>query len=131
MWKKSGRACLATDDNVAHALSGWLTKATNTHTESVILISFPRQQWLRERASVLQLYVRFLSCYSCLYFMLTLIPFPFVKFRRTVMPSFSGPSKVLTFRRIVMPSSSGPSKVLTFRRIVMPSSSWPSKVFMF
>ena len=105
MWKKKyGRACLATDDNVAHALSSWLTKAADTHAEYVILISFPRQQWLRERVSVLQLYVRFLPC---LHFRLTLIPFPFVTFRRIVMPSSSGSSKVLTFRRIVVPSSSG------------------------
>ena len=31
----------------------WITKATNTHSEYVIIIAFPRQQWLRESASVL------------------------------------------------------------------------------
>ena len=31
-----------------------ITKATNTHSEYVILIVFPPQQWLRERASVLR-----------------------------------------------------------------------------
>jgi len=31
----------------------WINKATNTHSEYVILIAFPRKQWLRERASVL------------------------------------------------------------------------------
>jgi hypothetical protein len=30
----------------------WITKATDTHSESVILIALPRQQWLRERATV-------------------------------------------------------------------------------
>jgi hypothetical protein len=30
----------------------WITKATDTHSEYVILIAFPRQQWLHERASV-------------------------------------------------------------------------------
>jgi len=29
-------------------------KATNTHSEYVIPIAFPRQQWLHERASVLR-----------------------------------------------------------------------------
>ena len=29
----------------------WVTKATNTHLQYVISIAFPRQQWLRERAS--------------------------------------------------------------------------------
>ena len=32
----------------------WVTKATDTHSEYVILIAFQRQQWLCERASVLR-----------------------------------------------------------------------------
>ena len=28
----------------------WITKATDTHSEYVILTAFPRQQWLYERA---------------------------------------------------------------------------------
>ena len=32
----------------------WVTKATDTHTEYVILIALPLQQWLHERASVLR-----------------------------------------------------------------------------
>ena len=32
----------------------WVTKATNTHSEYVILIAFPLQQWLCERASMLR-----------------------------------------------------------------------------
>jgi len=31
----------------------WINKATNTCSECVILIAFPRQQWLHERASML------------------------------------------------------------------------------
>jgi len=31
----------------------WIQKATDTHSEYVTLISFPRQQSLRERASIL------------------------------------------------------------------------------
>ena len=30
----------------------WIPKATNTHSEYVVLIIFPRQQWIHERASV-------------------------------------------------------------------------------
>jgi len=30
----------------------WITTATDTHSEYVILIAFPRQQLLRERASM-------------------------------------------------------------------------------
>ena len=33
----------------------WITKATNTHSEYVILTAFPPQQWLHERASMLRL----------------------------------------------------------------------------
>jgi hypothetical protein len=32
----------------------WIPKATNTHSQYVILIAFPLQQWLYERASVLR-----------------------------------------------------------------------------
>jgi len=31
----------------------WITKATDTHSEYIILIALPLQQWLRERASML------------------------------------------------------------------------------
>jgi hypothetical protein len=34
-------------------VSKGLIKATDTHPEYVILIAFPRQQWLRERTSML------------------------------------------------------------------------------
>jgi hypothetical protein len=30
----------------------WITKATNRQSEHVIIITFPRQQWLRERALI-------------------------------------------------------------------------------
>jgi hypothetical protein len=36
-----------------------------TQVEYVVLTAFPRQQWLRERASMLCLYVHCLSCYYC------------------------------------------------------------------
>ena len=31
----------------------WIPKTTNTHSEYVILIAFPLQQWLHERTSIL------------------------------------------------------------------------------
>ena len=31
----------------------WITNITNTHSEYVILLAFPLQQWLQERASML------------------------------------------------------------------------------
>jgi formylmethanofuran dehydrogenase subunit E-like metal-binding protein len=50
-----GKARQATDDNITRRmrLAWWITKATETHSESVITIVFPLQQWLRERASML------------------------------------------------------------------------------
>jgi len=41
----------------------WITKATNTHSQYVIIIAFPVQQWLQKRASKLCLYIHCLSCY--------------------------------------------------------------------
>jgi hypothetical protein len=41
-----------------------ITKATVTHSEYEILISFPRQQWLRERASLLR--YMYTACLCCL-----------------------------------------------------------------
>jgi hypothetical protein len=35
-------------------ISCWIPKATNTHTEYIILIVFPLHQWLQESGSVLR-----------------------------------------------------------------------------
>jgi len=40
----------------------WVTKATDTQSEYVILIAFPLQQWLRQRTSMLHLSVNWLCC---------------------------------------------------------------------
>ena len=40
----------------------WITKATDSHSEYVIFIAFPRQQLLRERASFLCLCVGCIVC---------------------------------------------------------------------
>ena len=55
--EKYGRARQATDDNVVRCMrvACWITKATDTHSEYVMLIAFLRQQTLGERASVLDL----------------------------------------------------------------------------
>jgi hypothetical protein len=54
MLKKCGTAGQATEDNIIRRMrfACWITKATDTHSEYVIVIAFPRQQWLRERASM-------------------------------------------------------------------------------
>jgi hypothetical protein len=42
----------------------WIIKSADTHSESVILIAFPRQQWLHERASMVPLYLQCLSFWT-------------------------------------------------------------------
>jgi hypothetical protein len=57
----------ATDDTVTQLMrfACLITKATNTHSEYIILIAFPQQQWLRERASMLRYaYIACLVCFS-------------------------------------------------------------------
>ena len=51
--------------DLVHATATWLTEATDIHSEYVTRIAFPLQQWLRERNSMLRLYVH---CLSCLYY---------------------------------------------------------------
>ena len=41
-------------------IARWIIKATNTHTEYVILIAFALQQWLQERALMLR--YTYISC---------------------------------------------------------------------
>jgi hypothetical protein len=41
----------------------WINKATDTHSEYVIIRPFAWQQLLRKRASMLRLYIHCISCY--------------------------------------------------------------------
>jgi hypothetical protein len=54
MWKKYGRGTQATDDNITRRMrfACWVTRDTDTRPEYVILVAFPRQYWLHERASI-------------------------------------------------------------------------------
>jgi hypothetical protein len=60
MWKQYGKAGQATDDIIIRLVhfTCWTTKTVDTHSEYVIHISFTRQQWLRERSSLLCLHMR-------------------------------------------------------------------------
>jgi hypothetical protein len=53
---KHSTATQATDDSLRGRthLACWLTKATNTHSQYIILTAFPLQQWFREGTSVLR-----------------------------------------------------------------------------
>jgi hypothetical protein len=42
----------------------WVSKATGTNSEFVIIDTFARQQWFRERASILRLYIPYISVAS-------------------------------------------------------------------
>ena len=50
--EKYYRVGQATNDSMAHVQCMLVTKATNTHSEYAILIAFPLQQCLHERASM-------------------------------------------------------------------------------
>ena len=68
LWDNTEKYCRAgqvTEDNIIWHMgfTCWIPKATDTHSEYVILIAFPLQQLLRESPSVLRL---FISCISCL-----------------------------------------------------------------
>jgi hypothetical protein len=62
--EKYGRAGQATDDNIIRSMrcACWINKATDTHSEYVILIALSQQQWLHEGASILSLYLHCLTC---------------------------------------------------------------------
>jgi hypothetical protein len=67
----------ATGDNIIRRLrrACWLPKATETHSEYVILIASPLREWLHERAVMLR------HCLCCLAFssllILAFVPFSF------------------------------------------------------
>jgi hypothetical protein len=58
MWKKYCKTGQATDDTAGILQNMrfvcWIPKATNTHSEYVMFIAVPLQQWFRERASMLR-----------------------------------------------------------------------------
>ena len=64
--EKYGTARDATDGNITRRMrfKCWIPKATNTNSEYVILIVFPRQKLFRERALMLRLtyIVRLVEC---------------------------------------------------------------------
>jgi hypothetical protein len=61
--EKYGAARQATGDNTIRGMcfACWITEATDTHSQCVIIIAFPQQHWLRECTSVLMLYVHHVS----------------------------------------------------------------------
>jgi len=63
--EKCGRAGQATDGNKIRRtlFACWIPKATNTHSEYVIVFTFPLQRWLNERASIL--HYTYIHCLSC------------------------------------------------------------------
>jgi hypothetical protein len=54
--EKYGRARQAMYDNVIRRMriAGFISKATNTHSEYVMRVAFPRRYWLHERAPLLR-----------------------------------------------------------------------------
>ena len=67
MWKNFARARQATDDNIIWRMriACWIAKTTDPHSEYVMFIAFPLQQWLHERAPVLR--YTYIACLVCLF----------------------------------------------------------------
>ena len=63
--EKYDTARQATDDNLIRRMrfASWIHKATDTHVEYVTVIPFALQQWLYEQATLLHLYLHFLSLF--------------------------------------------------------------------
>ena len=74
--KKYCTARQATNDNIIQRMSiaCWIPKATNTHSQHVILIVLPLQQWLHERISVLR--YTYIVCH--VFELCEITPFPLV-----------------------------------------------------
>ena len=53
--ERYGTARVAINDSIIQRmrLAFWITKATDTPLDYVVLIAFPRQQWFHERTSML------------------------------------------------------------------------------
>jgi hypothetical protein len=54
MWKNIAERNRAQMSILRMRIACWIPKATDTHSENVIIIAFPRQRWLQERASMLR-----------------------------------------------------------------------------
>ena len=72
MWKKYGTAEQATDDSKIRCMrfACGITKATDTHSEYVILIAFQRKQWLtrtRFNITFIRTLPVLLSVYCCVF----------------------------------------------------------------
>ena len=66
MLEKYATARQAKYDNIIRRIPCRITKATNTHSQHVLLIAFVRQQYLQERASMLRyMYIVCLVVYWC------------------------------------------------------------------
>jgi len=63
--EKYCRASQVTDDNIIWPLriSCQMFNARDTHSEYLLLIAFPRQEMIRERASILRLNLHSQSCF--------------------------------------------------------------------
>jgi hypothetical protein len=79
----------------------WITNATDTHSENVMLIAFPRQQWLHVRASVLRFtevhcfHWQFELHINCFFLNIQLI-YHVTACRKIVVPSSSETSSLKT-----------------------------------
>jgi len=84
LWGNMEKYCA--DDNIIRRMrfSCRITKDTNTHTEYAMLIVFPWQQWLCERAWILR-YTYTACLVFCIFFIQELIHFARFEVRTVIM----------------------------------------------
>jgi hypothetical protein len=102
--EKYGTARQVTDNNIIRRMrfACWVTKATDTNSEYVILIDFPGQQWLRERASMSR-YMH-IACLVNTFFLFTKSLLPYFSKKHVSPPGRSCcPSAAISERRSAVP----------------------------
>jgi len=92
--EKYGTVGQATDDNIMWRMrfACRTTKATNTHSEYVVLIAFALQQWSQKRASMLR--YMYTAC-LVYYYQKTLLQFHEIKFSLPVFTRWTVFSPVI------------------------------------
>ena len=76
----------------------WMPKATNAHSECVILIVFPLQQWLHGRASILR--YTYIACHELVTAKILLQRWKQMMIARRKIGLYAECSKVVQLRRL-------------------------------
>jgi hypothetical protein len=105
-------------------ISCWITKATNTHSEYVMLLSFPQQQWLHKGASILR--CTYIDCFFFYILMTVLLDIILINNQIDAQFPLYIFISILYMFRATMCSSSGESIVSKQRLVYVTVCRWTS-----